>query len=105
MTGRTTAAALAALGFNVFPVKAGLKTPPLWVDWPNRSTTTIIDADWPEKCNVGIHCAGLLVIDVDPRNGGNESLTALDMTETGLPLTLTSQTPSGGSHLFYRLPE
>lgn len=105
MTGIVTARALAAMGFNGFPIKAGAKAPPLWPNWPVAAVRDPEREIWPENCNVGIHCVGLLVIDVDPRNGGWESLTRLDMTETGLPLTLTSQTPSGGAHLFYQLPE
>lgn len=101
--------ALAALGFRVFPVAAGKKAPPYWRDWPNRSSTTITPAEWPDgnpvgAHNVGIHCAGLLVVDVDPRSGGDSSFQLLEMTH-GFPETYTVNTPSGGKHLYYRLPD
>ncbi|HEX7041243.1 MAG TPA: AAA family ATPase, partial [Trueperaceae bacterium] len=91
--------ALAERGFKVFPIKAGAKTPPLWKNWPERAAATV-PANWPQDANIGIHCEGLVVLDVDVRSGGNETLATLD-----LPLTLTTLTPTGGRHLFYRLPE
>ena len=103
MTGIATAAAIAARGFKVFPIAPNAKAPPLWADWPNRSSTTL-SPTWPEPSNVGIHCKGMIVLDVDVRNGGDESFTALDL-EYGLPDTLTARTPTGGRHLFYALPE
>jgi hypothetical protein len=103
MTGLSTATALAAKGFSVFPIAAGAKAPPLWADWPNRATTEPDRANWPDGVNTGIHCAGLIVIDVDPKNGGDQSYAELDMFEGFLP-TLTARTPSGGRHLFYALP-
>lgn len=106
MTGITTARALATLGFKVFPIAAGAKAPPLWPNWPSRATNApdFVNENWPENCNVGIHCEGLIVVDVDVRGGGDESLLRLDI-ERGWPATLAARTPSGGSHLFYRLPE
>jgi len=103
MTDRTTAVGLAARGFRVFPIVAGQKAPPFWADWPNRSSTTI-PTDWPAGANVGIHCDGLVVIDVDPRKGGNEALLTLDLGDTPLSPTLEAMTPSGGRHMFYALP-
>jgi hypothetical protein len=107
MTGKATALALARRGFKVFPIRAGAKFPPLVKDWPTvaHSDEARIAA-WPDKdFNVGIHCAGLLVLDLDRRKDGfEESWIALDMAGS-LPTTLEALTPSGGSHLFYRLPE
>jgi len=102
MSSRIAAEALTKRGFSVFPLKAGAKTPPLWKDWPNRSCTTIPD-DWPIIANVGIHCVGMIVVDIDPRNGGFESLVTLEL-DTPLPATLETITPRGGRHLFFRLP-
>lgn len=58
-----------------------------WVDWPDA--------------NVGIatgSVSGLVVVDVDPRNGGMESLGKL---AGDLPDTYTVQTGGGGLHLYY----
>lgn len=98
---------LAGLGFKVFPITAGAKFPPLLRDWPRVATndTTAIEQLWTAvpDANIGIHCAGLLVVDVDVKNGGPATLTALRELRT-LPVTLTTVTPTGGQHLFYRLP-
>lgn len=48
--------------------------------------------------------SGLLVIDIDPRHGGLESLAALERKYGPLPVTRKAQTPSGGFHLFFKYP-
>ena len=104
-TKRDAALALAKRGFKVFPIKAGAKSPPLLVNWPALATARPIFL-WdtaPADSNIGIHCAGLLVLDVDVAKGGADSLAYLQAVYD-LPDTLTTITPSGGKHLFYRLP-
>lgn len=109
MTSKLEAAlALAARGFKVFPLKAGAKAPPLVKDWPAKATT---DQDQVTRwwmggveSNIGIHCDGLLVIDVDVKKGGDRSLAKLEMFDGLDTQTLTTNTPSGGRHLFYRCP-
>jgi len=56
------------------------------------------------RAGVGIACgAGVLVLDVDPRKGGNETLAALEAAHGRLPLTLTVSTggDDGGRHLYF----
>ena len=96
---------LTTLGFKVFPIAAGAKFPPLVRHWPEEATA---DADkiaewWTvwEDANIGIHCEGFVVVDVDVKKGGHETLVQY---ANELPLTLTTVTPTGGMHLFYRLP-
>ncbi|MBX7434165.1 bifunctional DNA primase/polymerase [Mycobacterium sp. Y57] len=50
--------------------------------------------------------AGMVVIDVDPRHGGDRSLTALEAEHGSLPATLTalSGRGDGGRHLYFRRP-
>jgi len=63
-----------------------------WLDrWPG--------ADWA----VLTGRSRLLLLDVDPRHGGDRSLRQL-CAEVPLPRTLTVRTRSGGIHLYYRLP-
>lgn len=54
--------------------------------------------------NIGIAVPrGLVVLDIDPRNGG--SLKALHAVTGDLPPTVTVKTGGNGWHLYYRLPE
>lgn len=109
MTNKISAAlALAAKGFKVFPLAEGVKFPPLIKNWPQRATSDQAEIQswwtkWP-NANVAIHTAGFVVLDVDVRNGGDDSFDKLDMVH-GLPDTLTTRTPTDGRHVFYRLPE
>lgn len=99
------ALALAERGFKIFPIKPLAKSPPLIQDWPANATNdrAIVDTlwrQWPDA-NIGIHCDGLIVLDVDVAKGGKETLQFLEMTY-GLDRTLRSITPSGGYHIFYK---
>jgi len=61
---------------------------------------------WPDA-NVGIvtgAVSGLVVLDVDPRHGGEESLAALEAEHGALPRTVESLTGGGGQHLYFRHP-
>jgi hypothetical protein len=50
------------------------------------------------SANIGIRTGdGLVVVDVDPRNGG--------LVDPAWPDTLTARTPSGGWHFYYRAEE
>lgn len=110
LTGKAAlASALAKRGFRVFPIREGAKFPPLARDWPAKATIDLemVRAFWTVNpdANAGIHCAGMAVLDMDARNGGEASLSYL-VDVLGLDAgTLTTMTPGGGRHLFYRLPE
>jgi len=54
--------------------------------------------------NVAIACApsGLVVLDIDPRNDGDATLTRLQAELGKLPLTPTCLTGAGGMHLYFR---
>jgi hypothetical protein len=61
---------------------------------------------WPDA-NVGIatgRASGLVVVDVDPRNGGDDSLDALERQHGKLPQTVEALTGGGGRHLFFAHP-
>jgi hypothetical protein len=65
---------------------------------------------WWSRCpdaNIGIACdarSGLLVLDIDPRNGGDEELAALEAEHGQLPHTIEALTGGGGRHLYFRRP-
>jgi hypothetical protein len=61
---------------------------------------------WPEA-NVGVvtgWVSALVVLDVDPRHGGDRRLAQLERTRGPLPGTVTSRTGGGGRHLFFAHP-
>ena len=88
---------------NVFPIKAGAKYPPLVKGWQHKAKPR---EQWIglDHCNFGVHCAGMLVVDVDPKNGGTDSFDMLEMIY-GFPPTRNVRTPSSGTHLYYLLPD
>jgi hypothetical protein len=98
------AKALIARGFKIFPIAAGAKAPPCFAGWPHMAGNETGYWDGPDDFNIGIHCEGLVVVDVDIHKGGAASYKQLDDL-MDLPATLRVVTPSGGRHVFYRLPE
>ena len=58
--------------------------------------------------NIGIATgliSGIVVVDVDPRHGGDESLAQLQLNNGDLPETMTANTGGGGIHLYFKYPE
>jgi hypothetical protein len=58
--------------------------------------------------NVGVatgEASGLVVVDVDPRNGGDAALHEWQRLHGDLPETLAADTGGGGVHFFFQLPE
>lgn len=58
--------------------------------------------------NIGMptgRVTGRLVLDVDPRHGGNESLEELERRCRPLPATWSVRTGGGGRHFHFELPE
>lgn len=49
--------------------------------------------------------SGVLVLDIDPRHGGTESLARLCATHGELPATLLVNTGGGGQHYYFRMPD
>lgn len=64
-----------------------------WKQWPNS--------------NIGLWCKGLIVVDVDPRNGGDASLEELFETKADVHGfdTLTALTGGGGHHYIFHAPD
>jgi len=61
---------------------------------------------WPDA-NLAVvtgEVSGLVVLDVDPRHGGKESLATLESRHGKLPRTVESITGGGGRHLFFSHP-
>jgi KaiC/GvpD/RAD55 family RecA-like ATPase len=96
--------------FAVFPCQPRGKKPLTAHGFKDASKDPeTIRALWRPMPNANIGIAtgavsGIVVIDVDPRHRGNETLTALEATQGKLPDTPTVLTGGGGLHLYFRHP-
>ena len=56
------------------------------------------------EANIALHCglAGLVVIDIDPRNGGWETLAKLENEFGSLDSLVVAETGGGGEHRYFR---
>lgn len=99
------ARSLGQAGFRVLPLNAGTKIPSNR-GWTKDASTD--GRDWPPGANVGIATGqGLIVFDVDVKHGkqGLASLDALTREFPELSNCPVVETPSGGLHLYARIPE
>ncbi|MBK4735838.1 bifunctional DNA primase/polymerase [Noviherbaspirillum pedocola] len=110
---RDYALALARRGFHVFPCKPEGKKPLTLHGFKDASVNPEqVDAwwdKWPEA-NIGMATGivdgnkQLIVVDVDPRNGGEEGLFALEKRFGALPDTEVVLTGGGGWHYYLWAP-
>ena len=56
-------------------------------------------------CKYGVATGNVIVLDVDPRHGGDHSLRQLEDRHGPLPLTWRAFTGGGGEHVYFRAPE
>ncbi len=82
---------------------------PLLADWPRRATSdpTTIAAWWRKwpQANVGVALGGgHVVLDVDPRNGGDDGLADLERRYGPLPATPIALTGGRGVHYHFAAP-
>ncbi len=101
----------AGRGFSVIPIQPGGKRP--LVRWqrfqserPDEATIRRWLRRWPEA-NLAIvtgAVSDLVVLDVDPAHGGDDSLAALERRFGRLPETVEVLTGGGGRHLWFRHP-
>lgn len=104
---------LASRGFSVFRLNPNSKTP--YADgWQAEATDDPLEARLlfsgrHGQCNIGIRGVGHLIVDLDVKDGhrGPDEWRELldeygDIAANG---TVSQLTPTGGYHLFYRLPD
>jgi hypothetical protein len=98
-------------GWSVVPVVPRAKRPLIrWQPFQEKIASEEDIRAWYRRtpeANVSIvtgALSGLVVLDVDPRHGGAESLTALTKDHGALPRTMESKTGGGGRHLYFRHP-
>jgi hypothetical protein len=111
LTFAYNAAKYAAIGWPVFPLRG--KKPAI------RGGRGVHDAScdlnlieqWASEypdANIGVACGGLLrliVIDVDPRHGGNLVINKLALNRYFFPMCPEAATGNGGRHMVFSLPE
>lgn len=123
----TFALAYAARGWRVLPLhnvkggrctcrKPNCESPgkhPRLERWPEEATTDPRKikewwCKWPDA-NVGILTgkkSGIVVLDVDPRNGGDKTLREMEARHGRVPReTVTVKTGGGGWHVYLRYPD
>lgn len=114
--GRTAAIPRAALdylrrGWSVIPVRPRDKRPLIpWQDYQRSPPGETELRDWFERwpdANVGIVTgvvSDLIVLDVDPRHGGEASLAGLELRHGPLPVTVEAVSGGGGRHIYFAHP-
>ncbi len=95
-------------GWAVFPC-APDKTPLTSRGFKDATTDADQIAAWwtrsPEAWIGRATGGGSFVVDIDPRHGGGATLAAWEAENGALPYTVEARTPSGGSHLYFAVPE
>jgi hypothetical protein len=105
------AAAYLKRGWSVLPLRPRDKRPLMrWetLQQARADDSTVAQwfARWPEA-NVGIvtgEISNLIVLDVDPKHGGDDSLAQLERRFAPLPQTVEARTGGGGRHLYFAHP-
>ena len=99
---------LAALGLRVLPVRSARRSPGCGAGRTLRPAIEREIREWPVEWssgNLGVALGrGLIAVDIDPRNKGDESLVRLIANHGSLPVTAEARTGSGGSHFLFRVP-
>lgn len=110
-TAASTALSYLARGWAVVPVVPRSKRPLVrWEPYQHRLPTGEEVREWFGRwpdANIAIvtgRISGLVVLDVDPRHGGDDSLHELERTYGLLPDTVEAITGSGGRHVYFAYP-
>ena len=108
--GKAALAYAARYCWRLFPLRPRSKEP-LIDRWPERATADLRQlaewwSRWPQA-NIALCCgqgSGVVVVDVDPRSGGDETWAEL-ADINGAVHTLEALSGSGGSHYFFQTPD
>jgi hypothetical protein len=99
------------MGWPVIPLIARTKRPLVrWTEFQNRRPSASELEGWLTRwpdLNLGIvtgAAAGLVVLDIDPKNDGENSLAQLEARNGAVPPTIEAVTGGGGRHLYFRHP-
>ena len=100
-----------ARGWSVIPVQQGGKRPLVnWEPYQHRRPEEKEILGWFRRwpnANLAIvtgKLSELIVLDVDPRHGGDDSLSDLEHRFGGLPQTVEAISGGGGRHIYFAHP-
>jgi len=101
----------ARLGWSVIPIEPRGKRPLIrWQVHQFRHADAPEIGSWFQRwpdANIAVVTgivSGLLVLDLDPRHGADESLERLQATHGPLPATVEAHSGGGGRHLYFAHP-
>lgn len=103
----------ASMGWPVFPLSPGMKLPAVSASKGGKgvkdaTTDPAVIQQWARcyaHANVGLACgdiSGIVVVDIDPRNGANDTLAALASKGRSFPPCPAARTGGGGRHMLFR---
>lgn len=103
----------ASLGYNVFPCQPDVETvpddrrkAPITKNGCKAGTTDLqqVEEWWKRtpNANIGFHCTGLIVVDVDGANNPFKSANHRTLMATGCSVATS---PRGGTHYFFKKPK
>lgn len=116
MTAASDAMLKAALAYaearwSVVPMVPGGKQPLVpWLEFQQRRAGPDEIRDWFQRwpdANIAVvtgAISNIVVIDIDPRHGGEASLKLLDAEAGPIPSTLEAASGGGGRHLYFAYP-
>ena len=97
--------------WSVIPIRPRDKRPMIkWQVYQQRCADEHEIRGWFQRwrdANVGIVTgviSGLVVLDIDPRHGGEASLARWELEHGPLPHSIEARTGSGGRHIYFRHP-
>lgn len=100
-----------SFGWCVVPLRPREKRPLIrWQPYQEKRPSRRQVETWFRQnpgANVGIvtgTVSGLVVLDIDPAHGGDESIQAFERRYGGIPNTVEARTGGGGRHLYFRHP-
>ncbi len=98
-------------GWSVIPIRPQEKRPLIaWEPFQHKRAEPDQITAWFERtpdANIGVvtgAVSGLVVLDVDPRHEGEDSLAALEALHGALPHTIEALTGGGGRHVYFAHP-